>query len=251
MIKVIKPLTGLAGLMFALLCLGNLARADEMEKTKQALDARQEKIVTIAAFTANGDLPKLKTALNGGLDAGLTVSEIKEVLIQLYAYTGFPRSLNGIQTFMSVMNEREKAGIADPAGVQPAALPPGTDRNAYGEAVRMTLSGVTAVPPKSGYQLFAPGIDAFLKEHLFADIFGRGVLEFSDREIATVAALAALGGTDAQLQYHLNAAMNVGLSQQQVAGIISVLDRDVGKKESALAGKVFGEVLKKRSNVNS
>lgn len=44
--------------------------------------------------------------------------------------------------------------------------------------------------------------------------------------------------------------MNVGLSQQQLAGIISVLDRDVGKNESALAGKVFGEVLKNRSNIN-
>ncbi len=241
----------LVGVMFALLCLGNMARADEMAKAKTALDARQEKIVTIAAFTANGNLPKLKTALNDGLDAGLTVNEIKEVLIQLYAYTGFPRSLNGIQTFMTVMDEREKAGIADSPGTQVRGLPPGTDRDAYGEAVRMRLSAVTEVPPKSGYQLFAPGIDTFLKEHLFADIFGRGVLEFSDREVATVAALAALGGTDAQLQYHLNAAMNVGLSQPQIAGIISVLDRDVGKNESALAGKVFGEVLKKRTKINS
>ena len=245
-----KSFSKLAAVMFALLCLGNLARADDMEKAKTALDARQEKIVTIAAFTANGNLPELKTALNGGLDAGLTVNEIKEVLIQLYAYAGFPRSLNGIQTFMTVMDEREKAGIADPAGAQGTALPAGTDRDAYGEAVRMRLSGVTEVPAKSGYQLFAPGIDVFLKEHLFADIFGRGVLEFSDREIATVAALAALGGTDAQLQFHLNAAMNVGLSQQQLAGIISVLEKDVGKNESALAGKVFGEVLKKRSNIN-
>lgn len=247
----LKSFFPLAGMMFALLCLGNMARADEMEKAKAALDARQEKIVTIAAFTANGDLPKLKTALQGGLDAGLKVNEIKEILIQLYAYTGFPRSLNGIQTFMTVMNEREKAGIADSAGAQAAILPPGTDRDAYGEAVRMTLSGVTAVPPKSGYQLFTPGIDTFLKEHLFADIFGRGVLEFSDREIVTVAALAALGGTDAQLQYHLNAAMNVGLSERQLEGIISVLDRDVGKNESALAGKVFGEIVRKRAKITS
>lgn len=246
-----KSFSRLAGVMFALLCLGNMARVDDMEKAKTALDARQEKIVTIAAFTANGDLPKLKTVLHEGLDAGLTVNGIKEVLIQLYAYTGFPRSLNAIQTFMTVMDEREKAGIADSTGAQAAALPPGTDRDAYGEAVRMELSGVESVPPKSGYQLFTPGIDAFLKEHLFADIFGRGVLEFSEREIATVAALAALGGTEAQLQYHLNAAMNVGLSRQQVAGVISVLNRDVGKNESALAGKVFGEVLKKRSKINS
>ena len=52
----------------------------------------------------------------------------------------------------------------------PAALPPGTDRDAYGEQVRMNLAGITTLPPKAGYQLFAPGIDTFLKEHLFADI---------------------------------------------------------------------------------
>ena len=50
------------------------------------MNAKQQKIVTIAAFTAKGDLQKLKTALNEGLDAGLTVNEIKEILVQMYAY---------------------------------------------------------------------------------------------------------------------------------------------------------------------
>jgi alkylhydroperoxidase/carboxymuconolactone decarboxylase family protein YurZ len=64
------------------------------------LNAKQRAIIPIAAFTANGDLAKLRTALNESLDAGLTVNEIKEVLVQLYAYAGFPRNLNGIGTFM-------------------------------------------------------------------------------------------------------------------------------------------------------
>ena len=71
------------------------------------MNAKQQNIVTIAAFTAKGDLQKLKTALNEGLDAGLTVNEIKEILVQMYAYAGFPRSLNGIGAFMGVMEERE------------------------------------------------------------------------------------------------------------------------------------------------
>ena len=65
------------------------------------LNARQRGIVAIAAFTANGDMEKLKPALHAGLEAGLTVNEIKEVLVQLYAYTGFPRSLNGIGAFIA------------------------------------------------------------------------------------------------------------------------------------------------------
>ncbi len=179
----------LAGIVIALCGLFNCAKADTMNTHHNNMpDIRQEKIVMIAAFTANGDLSRLKPALQEGLDSGLSVSEIREILIQLYAYTGFPRSLNGIQTFMDVIAERKSRGIHDPEGEMPAALPPGTDRDAYGEQVRMKLAGITTLPPKAAYQLFAPGIDTFLKEHLFADIFGRGVLDFKTREIATVSA---------------------------------------------------------------
>lgn len=62
----------------------------------EGLNVKQKQIIPIAAFTANSDLQKLKTALNEGLDAGLTVNEIKEILVQMYAYAGFPRSLKGI-----------------------------------------------------------------------------------------------------------------------------------------------------------
>lgn len=43
----------------------------------------------ISAFTAQGDLENLKVALNKGLDSGLTINQIKEVLVQMYAYAGF------------------------------------------------------------------------------------------------------------------------------------------------------------------
>src|SRR3954469_17807735 len=78
---------------------------------KEPLNAQQQSIVTIAALAAVGDVEHLKTELNTGLDAGLTVNEIKEVLVQLYAYCGFPRSLNGINTFMNVVEERKAKGI--------------------------------------------------------------------------------------------------------------------------------------------
>ena len=243
-----KMASMLASAAIALLCMVHFAKAQSMNTTQeQTLDARQEKIVAIAAFTATGDLPGLKTALNEGLDAGLTVNEIKEILIQMYAYTGFPRSLNGIHAFMDVMAEREGKGISDPAGEVPAALPAGTDRDEYGERVRMTLSGVTARPPESGYQLFTPGIDTFLKEHLFADIFGRGVLDYASREIATVSALAALSGTEGQLLFHMGAAMNVGVTESQMKNLLSVLNGKIGPKEAETAGKVYARVLENRA----
>jgi len=102
----------------------SFAAVSEAQTVKnEGLNARQKSIVPIAAFTASGDMDKLKTALSEGLDAGLTVNEIKEVLVQMYAYAGFPRSLNGISAFMGVMEERGKKGIKDEPGKEPGPRP--------------------------------------------------------------------------------------------------------------------------------
>jgi 4-carboxymuconolactone decarboxylase len=214
--------------------------------TDHALSAKQRGIIPIAAFTAVGDQERLRTALTEGLEAGLTVNEVKEVLVQMYAYAGFPRSLSGIQTFMAVMDERQAKGIKDEAGRDAAPLPAGTNRNEYGARVRATLAGQKEIPPPAGYQLFTPVIDTFLKEHLFADIFARDVLDHRSRELATVAALSSMTGTRGQLQFHLGAAMNVGLTEAQMRDFISVLAAKVGERESESAAEVLTAVLNGR-----
>ena len=214
--------------------------------TTHALSAKRRSIIPIAAFTATGDQERLRTALAEGLEAGLTVNEIKEILVQMYAYAGFPRSLSGIQTFMAVMEERQARGIKDRVGKEAAPLPAGMNRDEYGAKVRATLAGQEVIPAPSGYQLFTPVIDTFLKEHLFADIFARDVLDHQSRELATNAALAGMAGTRSQLQFHLGAAMNVGLTEAQMRDFISVLAAKVGERESESAGEVLTAVLNGR-----
>jgi alkylhydroperoxidase/carboxymuconolactone decarboxylase family protein YurZ len=213
----------------------------------QALSTKQQSIVPIAAFTAIGDLAKLRTALHDGLDAGLTVNEIKEILVHLYAYTGFPRSLNGINTFMAVIDERRAQGIEDEPGKEASPLPTDMDKDEYGARVRARLAGWDMIPPPGGYQLFAPIIDTFLKEHLFADIFARDILDFQSRELVTIAALASMTGTGGQLQFHLGAAMNTGLSEAQMQDFISVLEVKVGKKEAEDALELLAKALSNRA----
>ena len=213
----------------------------------QALSATQRSIIPIAAFTANGDLDQLKRALAAGLDAGLTVNEVKEILVQLYAYAGFPRSLNGINTLMTLLDERQAQGITDEAGADASPLPAQMDKDEYGARVRAKLAGWETIPPPSGYQLFAPIIDTFLKEHLFADIFARDVLDFQSRELATIAALAAMTGTGGQLFFHLGAAMNTGLTATQITDFITVLEANVGKEEAEGAADILERVLSNRA----
>jgi alkylhydroperoxidase/carboxymuconolactone decarboxylase family protein YurZ len=226
--------------------LGIVTTAEAQTMNAQALDAKQRSIVVISAFTANGDLDKLTIALNEGLDAGLTVNEIKEVLVQLYAYAGFPRSLNGINTFMSVMNERQSKGIKDEMGKEATPLPADMNKDGYGAKVRATLAGQDSIPPPSGYQLFAPVIDTFLKEHLFADIFARDVLNYQSRELVTISGLAAMPGTSGQLQFHLGAAMNTGLTVGQMKDFIAIIESRVGKREGESANAVLHKILSTR-----
>ncbi|MDR1776959.1 MAG: carboxymuconolactone decarboxylase family protein [Desulfovibrio sp.] len=229
---------------FAALSLINIGEVQAVNKT---LNTKQQAVVSIAAFTANGDLEKLRPALNEGLDAGLTVNETKEILVQMYAYCGFPRSLNGISTFMAVMDERGKKGIQDKMGKETTPMPPGLDRDRYGTQTRAKLGGLASISQPSGYQLFVPVIDAFLKEHLFADIFYRDNLDWQTRELATISALAAMGGVAGQLQFHMGAAMNMGITEWQAKEFIALLAAKLGQKEAEIAADVLDKVIAARN----
>ena len=210
------------------------------------LTAKQQSIVTISAFTAKGDLKKLHNALNVGLDSGLTVNEIKEVLVQLYAYCGFPRSLRGITTFMSVLEERKAKGIKDVGGKEATPVSGSESKYERGKKILETLTGQPEKEPKTGYAAFSPEIDMFLKEHLFADIFSRDVLTYEDREIATISALISLDGVEPMMQSHMAIGLNVGLSESGLKQILSIIQSNVGKKEAAAGRKVLSDVIAAR-----
>ena len=188
--------------------------------SSQALSLKQQAIAPIGAAMAIGDLPRLNAALHQGLDAGLTVSDAKEILVQLYAYAGFPRSLNALDELMKVLDARRQRGVQDAAGRDPGAVPMGNELLALGTANQTKLLGA---PVKGALFEFAPAIDQYLKTHLFGDIFARDNLDWQSRELATVGALAAMPGVESQLQSHIRISMNVGLSAAQLRSVADVL----------------------------
>lgn len=209
------------------------------------LSKKQEKIVIISSFTARGELEKLKPELIAGLEAGLTVNEIKEVLVHLYAYSGFPRSLRGLQTFMSVLDERKAAEITDNWGHEASPVTDTRDKYERGKEILSELQGIT--PPEgretAGYAGFSPEIETFLKEHLFADIFERDVLTYAQREMVTVSVLMGLGGVEPMLNSHMNLSLNVGITPAQLQQIINIIEINVSKENAEAAKVVLHELL--------
>jgi 4-carboxymuconolactone decarboxylase len=187
---------------------------------QQVLSPKQQSIAPIAATMAVGDITQLNAALNQGLDAGLTLSDTKEILVQLYAYAGFPRTLNALGELMKVVDARKQRGVQDAPGRDPGPIPTGRELLALGTANQTKLVGS---PVRGPLFEFAPQVDEYLKTHLFGDIFARDNLDWQSRELATVGALAAMTGVESQLQSHIAVSMNVGLTSAQLRHLADVL----------------------------
>ena len=186
---------------------------------------KDKSIVEISIFTAIGNLKELEKSVNLGLNNELTVNEIKEIMVQLYAYCGFPRSLNALGVLSNTVDERKANGKVTEVGRESTPIP--SDRNSlvYGTQVQIKIVGMEV---KGGIYDFAPMADRYLKAHLFGDIFGQDILDYRTRELVTVAALASMDGVNSQLQAHIGISKNVGVTGDELNGIIEVLKDKLG-----------------------
>lgn len=214
----------------------------EMSNAK-FLTEKQQSLISIGAMTANGDLQALKPILTKGLDNGLTINQIKEAIVHSYAYCGFPRSIRGLQTFMEVLNDRKAKGINDVLGVEASRIDDEQSKYDRGKDVLGELTGVSQDGPRTGYSAFAPAIEIFLKEHLFADIFERDVLTYIERELVTISVISSIGKAEPMLRSHMNICLNLGVTKEQLQQFVTVIKTTLGKKEAKAAQKVLNEVL--------
>ena len=197
------------------------ASTSQPASSDTALSAKQQSIPLIAAAMVTSNLPALNTALNQGLNAGLSISEAKEILVQLYAYTGFPRSLNALGELMRVVEARKQQGIHDDQGREPkAVIPVGDTLLVLGKANQTKIAGAEVKGPLFD---FVPVINQYLQAHLFGDIFARDNLDWQSRELATVAALAATPGVESQLRSHVAASLRVGVTIEQLRQLARLL----------------------------
>lgn len=212
--------------------------------TAGLVSTRYRHLATLASLAALGDLERLQTACDRALDAGLTVNKCREVMLHLYAYAGFPRSIRGIQTLMATLAERRERGIVDEAGSEAGPIDERRAKYERGKAVLDSLVGRTHAG-RSAYGDFAPAIDVFLKEHLFADLFERDVLSYREREITTVSILVSLGGVEPMLGSHLGIALNLGVPEAQLREVVDVIATTAGRASAQTAASVLDRVLER------
>ncbi|SDM19169.1 Uncharacterized conserved protein YurZ, alkylhydroperoxidase/carboxymuconolactone decarboxylase family [Franzmannia pantelleriensis] len=211
------------------------------DAASETLSERQQAIPVITALAASGDIERLETALNQGLDDGLSVSDARELLVHLYAYAGFPRSLNALNALLRVVEDRQQQGIEDDPGREPSGeIPQGEDLRAAGTANQTKLAGRTVEGPV--YE-FAPIINEFLQTHLFGALFERDNLDWQSRQLGTVGVLSALPGAEAQLRSHMGVSMRVGLTDEQLRQLTEVLAERFDEDAASRASEALNQAL--------
>jgi 4-carboxymuconolactone decarboxylase len=197
------------------------------------LSARDRSIVTLAALVSRQQTIEMPFYLNLALDNGVKPREVAEIVTHLAFYSGWGNAASAVAVAKDVFAQR-KIGADQLPQLAPQLLP--LDEKA--EAQR-------AARVSADFGNVAPGVVQYTTDVLFRDLWLRPDLAPRDRSLVTVTALIA-NGQVAQIPYHLNRAMDNGLTKEQAGEVLTHLAFYVGWPNVFSALPVAKEVFAKR-----
>src|SRR5438445_3193264 len=200
---------------------------------RPGLSARDRSIVTFAVLIARNQTIEMAFYLNLALDNGVKPREISEIITHLAFYSGWGNATAAVAVAKDVFTQR-KIGSDQLPVVSPSLLP--LDEAADSQRA-------TQIAKQFGAMV--PGIVHYTTDVLFRDLWLRPDLAPRDRSLVTVSALIASGQV-AQIPYHLNRAMDNGLTQSQAAEVITHVAFYAGWPNAFSALPVAKEVFEKR-----
>jgi 4-carboxymuconolactone decarboxylase len=200
---------------------------------RTALSARDRSIVTVSALIARIQTVGMLHYFNLALDNGVTPRELSEIITHLAFYSGWSNAFAAVAIAKDIFIQR---GIAEDqlAELSPKPLP--LDEAAESQR---------AATVEQNFGAIAPGVVQYTTDLLFRDLWLRPGLAPRDRSLVTVSALVASGQV-AQITYHLNRAMDNGLTKQQASEVLTHLAFYAGWPNVFSALRVVKSVFESR-----
>lgn len=214
--------------------------------TRDIVDIKSKKIAVIAALLGKGNVtPQLKAQIHAAFKNGVSLTEIKETIIQMVSYLGFPVAVNGMILLKEILHERANAGLPlndDDNTVQDSV----SNRFEKGLEQLGLLDSMQYDKLKENFEEISPDLTQFVVELGYGDIFSRKGLDIKLRQIATISALTAMGTAAPQLKFHINAAVNIGVTEREIAEILLLLTIYLGFPVVINAMNILKEISKER-----
>jgi 4-carboxymuconolactone decarboxylase len=209
---------------------------------REILDNKTKEQAVVAALTAMGTAaPQLKVHIHAALHVGSTPEEIREIIIQMCGYAGFPATLNAMGTLMEVLKE---TGL----GLSKVSVHAGSEgRYERGKDWLSRIAPNQERVLKETFDPINPDITRYVIEFGYGDIYARGILPIRSRQVATIAALAAKGTAPSQLRFHIGGGLRAGLSENEIVEIMLLVSIYAGfpaALNGILATREVAEALK-------
>ena len=202
---------------------------------RPTLTLRDRSIVTVAALIARNQTIEMPYYFNLALDNGVKPRELSEIITHLAFYSGWGNAMSAAAVARDVFAQR-KIGADQLPPASPTLLP--LDKDAEEKRAK-------AVGQQFGK--VAPGLVQNTTDVLFRDLWLRPDLAPRDRSLVTVSALIA-SGQSTQITYHLNRAMDNGLTQEQAGEVVTHLAFYAGWPNAFSALPVVKDVIEKRAH---
>jgi 4-carboxymuconolactone decarboxylase len=196
------------------------------------LSPRDRSIVTVAALIARNQNVELQQTMEVALDNGVTAQELSEIITHLAFYAGWDNAMGAVTAAGRAFDAR---GI-DLKAVSPVQKPLPLDEAAEADRAKRV---------DEQFGAFAPGLVHYTTDVLFRDLWLRPALAPRDRSLVTVSALIATGQV-AQITYHLNRAMDNGLTREEAGEVLGHLAFYAGWPNAFSAAPVVKDVIEKR-----
>ena len=200
---------------------------------RPGLSPRDRSLVTVAALIARDQTVELPYYLNLAIDDGMKPSEISEIITHLAFYTGWANAMDAIPAASSVFKSRNIG-----ADQLPPASGPQLPLDEAAERQR-----ATRVAEQFGQ--IAPSLVQYTTDVLFRDLWLRPGLAPRDRSLVTFSALVATGQV-AQITYHLNRAMDNGLTREEAGEVLGHLAFYAGWPNAFSAAPIVRDAIEKR-----
>ena len=198
------------------------------------LSPRDRSLATIAALIARNQTADLARQLEVALDNGVRPAEVSEVITHLAFYSGWGNAMSAV-TIASRIFAKRKIGVDQLPAAKGDLLP--LDEAAEAQRAARVDKDFGAV---------APGVVKYTTDVLFRDLWLRPGLAPRDRSLVTVSALIASGQV-AQIPYHLNRAMDNGVTKEQASEVLTHLAFYAGWPNIFSALPVAKDVFEKRA----
>lgn len=182
------------------------------------LSLPQRQLATVAMLAALGHCrPQLEFHIAGALNAGCSSTELVELMMHAVVYAGFPAGLNALSAAREVFAER---GVRHQPRSTRSAGAGDHDRFEAGWQALRRIDGQAGEQVIDSLADLAPDLGRFIVEFGFGDIYTRPGLDLLQRELATVAMLAAMGTAAPQLRVHVHGLLNVGGTRDQLVEVL-------------------------------